>query len=329
MSILGFRNYVVAACAITIALSGCGALPFNVAQGKLAQGDVLLPHAMPAVTADGIDRQAARGDLLYVTGGCGGTCVLSYPKGKAVGALPVGGAGLCSDRRGNVFIATATASGNAVVYEYAHGGTSPKATLSLPGLLAEGCSVDPTTGNLAVTYLCRNCDYGPVGIFQNAKGAPTSYQQAGIFLSYCGYDSKGNLFVDGSGSGGFALLELPAKAYILSPISVGQSITSAGEVQWDSTYLAIEDLSHPVIYQFAIKDSVATLKGTTQLTGAGNEGGQSWIHGGTVVLPYSPSGSSPTAIGLWRYPAGGSAKKTIKRHLGGGLLAGATVSVAR
>jgi hypothetical protein len=239
------------------------------------------------------------------------------------------GAGLCSDKHGNVFMPSADSSGNAVVYEYAHGASSPKATLSVPGILAEGCSVDPTTGNLAVTYLCHNCSYGPVAIFQNAQGTPTSYEQQSVFLSYCGYDGKGNLFADGNGSGGFALLELPAGGNVLSPISVNQSISAAGQVQWDGTYVAIEDLSYPVIYQFQVSGSAATRKGTTTLSGAGVWGGQSWIQGGTVVVPFTKTGYSPNKFGFWKYPAGGTAKKIIKKHLGAGALAGATVSVAR
>ena len=303
------------ACAMAAMLAGCGA---GVAP------------VQPSAAPDGSAAARAKGALLYVTGGCGGTCVLSYPKGKVVGSLPISGAGLCSDKHGNVFLATATTSGNAVVYEYAHGATTPKATLDLPGLLAEGCSVDPTSGNLAVTYLCSDCNYGPVAIFQNAQGSPMSYEQAGVFLSYCGYDAKGNLFADGSGgSTGFALLELPAGGNVLMPISMKQSISIAGQVQWDGTYLAIEDLSHPTIYQFDVKGSTATRKGATPLTGAGNAGGQSWIDGSTVIVPFSPSGSAPTAVGFWKYPTGGPATKTIEKHLGTGTLAAATVSAAR
>lgn len=302
-------------CAAVVLLAGCGG----------AQIPVGAPGTQQATSAA---LPAARGSLLYVTGGCGGTCVYSYPKAKPKPALSLSGAGLCSDKHGNVFMPSAD-SGNAVVYEYAHGASSPKATLSVPGILAEGCSVDPTTGNLAVTYLCQNCSYGPVAIFQNAQGTPTSYEQQSVFLSYCGYDDKGNLFADGNGSGGFALLELPAGGNVLSPISVNQSISAAGQVQWDGTYVAIEDLSNPVIYQFQVSGSAATRKGTTTLTGAGVWGGQSWIQGGTVVVPFTKTGYSPDKFGFWKYPAGGTATKIVKKHLGTGTLAAATVSVRR
>jgi hypothetical protein len=318
----GFWDGVASVSIAVAVLAGCGTL-------RQAQDDAL-PGAGTAGVGQGSSAvQTARGDLLYVTGGCGGTCILSYPKGRPVGALSIGGAGICSDKHGNVFIPTSTTSGSAAVYEFAHGATSPKATLSLSGILAEGCGVDPKTGNLAVTYLCHACNYGPVAIFKNAQGTPTSYDEEGVFLSFCGYDNQGNLFADGNGGTGFSLLELPHGGSALTPISVGQTIANAGQVQWDGTYLAIEDLSHPTIYQFAVSGSAATLKGTTQLTGAGDWGAQSWIQGGSAIVPYAASGSSPSVVGYWKYPAGGSATKRIKKHLGTGVLAGVTVSVGK
>ncbi len=312
---LRFCREAIGICAAVALLAGCGGLQPPVGAPGVQQGSAGVP--------------AAKSSLLYATGGCGGTCVFSYPKGKPGASLSLGGAGLCTDKRGDIFMPSSTSSEKAVVYEFAHGASSPKATLNVPGLVAEGCSVDPTTGNLAVTYLCQDCSYGPLAIFQNAKGTPETYEQAGIFLSYCGYDNKGNLFTDGNGSTGFALLELSAGGNILSPISVSQSIAVAGQVQWDGTYLAIEDLSNPVIYQFQISGSAATRKGTTKLTGAGAWGGQSWIQGSTVVVPFASTGSSPNELGFWKYPASGAVKKTIKKNLGTGSLAGVTVSVAR
>ena len=74
-------------------------------------------------------------------------------RGKLVGTFDVGFGGSygesgdCTDANGNVFI-----SNDDNVFEYAHGGTEPIATLDLPGSNAIGCSVDPTTGNLAVVF---------------------------------------------------------------------------------------------------------------------------------------------------------------------------------
>jgi hypothetical protein len=314
MMSLRFGRYTLGVCAAASMLTACqGPPPIGAAP-------------QPAYRAAWMAPSAGKRALLYVTGGCHGTCVFSYPGGRLVGHLGVAGAGLCSDKHGNIFVPTATGSGQAVVYEYAHGGTTPIATSNVPGLLAEGCSADPTTGNLAVTYLCQNCDYGPVAIFQNAQGSPTSYEQAGVFLSYCGYDNKGNLFADGSSGSQVALVELPKAGTSLKPITLNQHISVAGQVQWDGTYLAVEDLSNPVIYQFKVSGSAAKRVGTTHLMGTGSTAAQSWIQAGTVVVPFGANTHSPNEVGFWNYPAGGAATKVIKKHLSTSLLAGATVS---
>jgi hypothetical protein len=312
MKILDLHRHALSLSIAVAMLAGCGG----------AQPPVGAPGTMPPSTA------LAEQDLLYVAGGCGGTCVFAYPTGKRVGSLSLSGLGLCSDKHGNIFMPSSTSSGQAVVYEYAHGGTSPFATLSVPGLLAEGCSVDPTTGNLAVTYLCKNCDYGPVAIFQNAQGSPTSYQATGVFLSYCGYDNKGNLFADGMSGSKFVLEELPKGGSSLTTVSVNQNIVSAGQVQWDGTYLAIEDLVNPVIYQFKVSGSTATRVGTTHLTGTGSSASSSWIYAGTVIVPFGQSTNPPKEVGFWKYPAGGAATKIIKKHINASYLEGATISLA-
>lgn len=308
-------RFVSAVIVAAVALSGC-------------TGSTLPSNTTGALAAASRVSSAAGKNLLYVTGACGGTCILSYPKGKVVSALSVAGASLCSDKSGNVFMPTSTGSSKAVVYEFAHGGTQPIATLNLSGILAEGCAVDPKSGDLAVTYLCSGCNYGPVAIFPNAQGTPSVYSQSGVFLSYCGYDGKGNLFADGNGGNGFALLELPSGGSTLGQISVSQSISTAGAVQWDGTDLAIEDLTNPAIYRFTISGSTATLAGTVTLKGAGSYVAPSWIQGGTVLVPFGGTSYSPQYVGYWKYPSGGNAKKVVKKHLDATGIAGVTVSVA-
>ena len=56
--------------------------------------------------------------------------------------------GECVDEKGDVFILNF--DGESIV-EYAHGGTAPIATLNDPGEKPSGCSVNPATGDLAVT----------------------------------------------------------------------------------------------------------------------------------------------------------------------------------
>ncbi len=145
---MGDRNmtrYALNSCVTPASLVGCSGLqPPIGAPGAVPQSRAITTHA---------DRgkswmlpEAKREALIYATGGCSGTCVLSYPGGILVGALSgYSGNADCSDRSGNVFI-----SENTQVVEFAHGGTTPIAAFILPYSPAVGCSIDSETGNLAV-----------------------------------------------------------------------------------------------------------------------------------------------------------------------------------
>ncbi len=128
-------------------------------------------------------RTASSQNLLYVSSPhLGNVYVYNYSKGKLVGTLtglfePLGE---CVDKSGNVFVVTqvSTPSSGSNVYEYAHGGSSPITVLSEPGY-AEGCAIDPKTGNLAVANIddANNPYYnaGDVAIYTSAQGDPTMY----------------------------------------------------------------------------------------------------------------------------------------------------------
>lgn len=238
-------------------------------------------------------------DLVYATGGCGGVCVLSYPDGKLKGSIsltyPVGGD--CSDSAGNVFV-----TNNGQVLEYAHGGTTPIATLSLPGLNAGACGVDPKTGNLAVT--CCGGGIGNVAIFPNATGAPTLYQ-ASNGASYLGYDTDGNLFVSGYTSDQNALAELPYGTSSFIPIAINGKPGGPGQVQWDGRFITIENQRNDItIARLRVSGSTASVVGKTRLKSP-KWATQSWIVGNRVVTPYSSRGGVTNKIGIWRYPQSG------------------------
>jgi hypothetical protein len=105
--------------------------------------------------------------------------------------------GECSDSAGNVYV---TDSGFHRVVEYAKGGTAPIGTLGITGAPV-GCSVDRTTGNLAVSA-ARDAkgpgSDGGVWVFADATGTPTLYQDPDLHAYWSpGYDIHGNLFVEG------------------------------------------------------------------------------------------------------------------------------------
>ena len=78
--------------------------------------------------------------------------VFSYPRGKLVGTLTgfQTPQGMCVDKAGNVFI---TNSGAAQILKYAHGGTTPIATIADPGEHPIGCAISPVNGDLAATNI--------------------------------------------------------------------------------------------------------------------------------------------------------------------------------
>ena len=103
---------------------------------------------------------------------------------------------MCVDKKGDVWVVN---NSSASLVEYKHGGKTPIATLygiSFP----IGCSVDPTTGDLAVAnYGNGSYGGGDVSIFAHAKGTPKVYTDSQIpHFNFCGYDPKGNLYADGT-----------------------------------------------------------------------------------------------------------------------------------
>jgi hypothetical protein len=307
MRSLGLSRYALSSCVAAALLTGCGGSqpPFG-APGAMQQGREI---------ATQVDRsgswmlpEATSEDLLYATGGCGGTCVLAYPSGKLVGTLPVGGptAGACTNSSGDVFI-----SDNDSVFEYRHGTSSPIAILNLPGTNAAGCAVDPTTGNLAVTF---DGSYVNVAIFPNASGTPSVYLSKLADSFSCGYDGSGNLFTNGISSEQNKLSELPRGGSQFQTIAIGGDVYVGGQVQWDGKYLTYESAGQKEanIYRLSISGSTAAIIGRTHLRGPIKWVSSSDISGKEVIVPYAAVGTRTSNIGVWKYPRGGRASITFK-----------------
>ena len=306
-------------------LAGCGG----------SQPPIGTPSTMPQTPAAVIhadDRgswmaaDAAVQDLLYVAAD-EYVIVFTYPQGSLEGVLRhfyLADDG-CVDKRGDVFIANL---GYGRVFEYAHGGAKRIADLDPGG--AFGCSVDPTSGNLAVSG-------GGAAIYKHARGTPTKYTDSAFDLYFCGYNDKGDLFADGTsqpGSGHVVLVELPKGGNEFETINMDDTLQWPGKVQWDGKHITVEDAgpSDYAIYQFSISGSSATEIGRTPLDTTG-EIHQTWIQDSKVVVPtvcestcYGPE------VWFYKYPAGGEplSKKLTKgfpHHIGVSAL-GATVSLA-
>lgn len=273
--------------------------------------------------------QANVGDLIYAAG-WSHSYVISAKTGKLIGTIDTGGQSVCSDNQGNVWL-----TGQYEMLEFAHGGTAPVVTLELPGTNSEpvDCAVDPTTGSLAVTVYTES--RFELDVFADAQGTPAVYQ-SDFGIQFCGYDSNGNLFMDGYGGSGEELAELPKGGSAISDISLGKQELGGNiwSVQWDGKYVTVEGVTNTTatINRLQISGSTATVVGQTtfnKLT-RGNRG--SWIQGSRVLLPWGPERGGHSRIGVWPYPAGGKASKVFSNKDFGKSVSrinGLTVSVAQ
>ena len=317
----GLGRHALTSCVAAALLAGCGgSQPPMGAPGAMPQTSSIATHVKRGKWW--MMRGTGNANLLHASDSANGkVLVLTYPQGKIVGTLsgfqyPLG---LCSDKAGDVFVVDAQAQ---AVVEYAHGGSAPIATLNDSGNYPDGCSVDPTTGNLAVSG--GNASVGAnVAIFANATGIPTTHtlqMSGGPTFAWCTYDDRGNLFLSSSPLG-FTLFELAGGSDSFAEISFDKKISGGPNIQWDGKYLAIGDpygsnhtLKPATVYRVRVSGSTATVVKTIELKaskGAKNRnpggGVQFWIQGSIIVNPVTPNAN----LGLWPYPSGGRASSYV------------------
>lgn len=275
----------------------------------------LFPQQRGLAKSDG-----GRGDLMY-TGVAHYVEVYSYPAGELEQTFTIKGNvnGMCSDSDGNVFVAAAPSktskSKGGFVYEYAHAGKTPIATLDVPGHgIPIACSSDPASGNLAVT-IQDSRNYAPsVAIYAKATGAPKIYKSDAIgAYPQVAYDQGGDMLAT---SGGNVAAELLKGKDKLQTITLAQTLGGVRHLQWDGAHWALQSfdaLKHnrekilERIYRVQISGSSGHVVGRTRFEPwLARDPGQSWIAGTTMVAtPFS-------SIYFWAYPAGGKPLKAIR-----------------
>jgi len=261
-------------------------------------------------------------DLIYVTNANNNTVsVYSWSRRKLVGMLHGINApfGVCSDRSGDVWV---VGWGKNEIFEYAHAGTKPLTVLPFddPDANLTDCSVDPTTGDLAVTNWGYNWLKGYVLIYPHAGGKPKYYTGPGLWFYYgCTYDDKGNLFADGWQAyvdDVFSLDELKRGASKFRRLELIPTIypTLIGGVRWDGRYLAVGDMGD--LYLYGVDGGTADVRGYVPLTTRWPLGLFSivTIDGARRVVGPDTAGN-PTAVQSWNYPAGGTPTGTITHAL--------------
>ena len=328
---LSIRGGVIGA--LVAILTGCGGTgiqaPATVTQSTTTDvrpnraGSWMLPEAKKeSLLYVSLSRVESNGDDIYV---------FSYPQGKLVGALSLTQyypRGLCTDRKGHLFVTTwGNSTGtNSVVYEYVHGGTQPIATLSDPGL-GNDCAIDPKTGNLAVANWFGHLgsfDHGSVAVYQGARGTAIPYYDSNIYwYEWCVYDTSGNLYVDGYNEGGsYPLAELPSGSGSFVNLTLDDESIDAQSLQWYGGNLVIggwEWTTHQAteqVYEVQLSGSEGTIVRTTTIsthTRARKRNanyGEYILRGQTLI----GVGFNDPQVHLWDFPEGGFPTKSLEAH---------------
>ena len=306
-----FKTALSVAGASLAACSGLGNQPsFSpssapAALRPLASKYNVTPH--PDRSRSWMDARAKKGALLYLSDASTyDVYVYSWPSLALVGTLTGfnGPSGECVDAKGNVWIANTYDS---ELIEYAHGGTSPVATLSDSGQYPYSCAVNKKSGTLAAGNIeSTSGSAGSVTIYKRESGSGTNFPDSNVYVNFVGYDRRGNLFVNGgSGSGYFSLQTLRKGTF--APVTLsGGAIDIAGGVQYADKSLSVGDQlgesGNPVIYQMSEKGRIT---GSTRLDSGGCS--QYAIAAGMVVCPDAKN----RTIDVYSYPSGGTATQTL------------------
>jgi len=284
--------------------------------------------------------------------------VYHYKSGAFVGWLnPVNRGvssirGLCVDKVGNVWITEDdNTTGSSVAVEYGHGGSKALRTFATGGS-AIGCSVDPTSGDLAVANWSTKSGAADLRVFERSSGIPKDYTiRACSFMASPGYDGDGNLYVDGQdASGQSTVCELPHKGIAMRSVGFNVSIQGPAGAMWDGKYMTLASaynygtyLGKTLIYQMR-QDASGNLTevGRTVLTDKGCPSGEADVTQPFIVgLRNTPENRNQGSVvvggnngiyciyrfAFWKYPRGGNPEFALDNAPE--LISGQAVSIAR
>jgi hypothetical protein len=301
-----FVNYrsMIAALAAGAILAGCGqasaptqgdVLAAVLKATQLNKPQTLVGHTLPRGT---------RHDLVYVAGG-GTLYAYAFPniQKSPVATISVIARGLCSDADGYLW---ASVQDPPEMLKYRHGGTKQTAQLTKGLSKPSGCSVDPTSGDLAVVNEATSSKPTFLAVYRNGKGSPDIYRDSNFAeFVYCAYDSTGNLVIQGveAGSKGDTTYdELAEGSQTLQSVDLTYSEVPGG-VQWDGSNFAVSYLDSDIIYRYSIANGQATLTAQTQLAVRGDVGIQQFgVQGAYVAAVTGPTNDNQ--IATYPYPSG-------------------------
>ena len=297
-------GYLVRSALIIVAaalIAGCGGSP-------------AMPGALPrSAQSAAHGPSGSYGDLLYVVTS-NNLVVVDYAHQKVVGTMPGNwedDSYICSDpNNGNVFVTYRESVPE--VLEFAHGSTTPMATLSVPSGYTSvfGCSVDPTTDNLAVGAEQGGYAHGAILIYRNGQGYATAYADKQIreFMSPT-YDDSGNVYAEAVNDNvQFRFAELPAGKSTFTIIRPAENLPFLNQIQWNNGYLNFVEIpgAHQpgVLYQAQVTGKTATIVGSEQMFHLASP--YVWIQGSSLYgFDGQVKSHNNRPLAEWRYPAGG------------------------
>ena len=239
----GTLGHALCVGAVAVILSGCGGTQsLSGAPGRPSQ---LASAVHPDREQNWMLPEAKKlKQLLYVSvGTANDVYVYDYKTGEQVGLLtgfdqPQG---QCVDAVGNVWITNfgdPSTSGYAV--EYAHGGITVLSKLSVGGP-SMGCSIDPTSGNLAVATAWGG-NGAELVVFKNASGVPAvSTDPFCDSMNSPAYDDKGLLYVEGYGCTDGSGCGQHVCTLQNGLMTTDVNIHDGGGMMWDGKYITLSD----------------------------------------------------------------------------------------
>jgi hypothetical protein len=250
---ISLMRYALCGCVAAAMLAGCSG----------SQPPIGAPGAMPQAFANAThdDRgkswmlPEAKGtkELLYISDqGTHHVYVYKYKTRRLLGRLNgfYAPAGQCVDSKGDVWITDSTAE---AVVEFAHGALRRTKRIRTIGL-ANSCSIDPTSGGLAVSDANTPHGGSQIEIF-DLTGKRKVYSNTSCQnIVQVGYDIDGNLYVSASSQASSSYVcELPHGGNALGQIPIDKAIRTPGGVMWDGQYITFTDrlysFNYTAIYQ--------------------------------------------------------------------------------
>jgi hypothetical protein len=334
MKSLDFARCALSTCVAAAMLNGCGGLqPPISASGAGPLTSAIATHAERGPSWMLPEAKRTK-ELLYISDqSTDHVYVYNYKTRRLLGRLngfymP---AGQCVDSKGDVWITDSTAE---AVVEYAHGARRHTKRIRTIGL-ANSCSIDPTSGNLAVSDASTPHGGSKIEIFDFTGKREVYSSTSCQHIVQVGYDIEGNLYVSASSQESSSYVcELPHGSKALGQISIDRTIRTPAGVMWDGQYITFTDrlysFNYTAIYQAEPNGSGGLhVVGETVFQG----GGSGDCKFSDIVQPFvvgsqnTPSNNaqgnavvgsndechygSGYAFSYWAYPSGGAPTHTL------------------